>query len=232
MQCRPQYQQQHSLQNHFQWCQTVLTLPVSSTQGRTAIAACPLQLRGSPAEFESQTWIDEHMIYEKEDKQASSTRHHPAPDGGPPRLNGDLLPHLTDGLRQRTKSSSHLFIIVTSGDSIIIVDRFPPWSWLECLVCCVAIVWSGGAKISDEKCNLLGKTVRFGKVCLWYDIGPPSFALVRTYDIVCSKFGQSKSRLMRKVHSALWENLVIWRSLAWAAGCQSLINLQRDLHKK
>ena len=77
-----------------------------------------------------------------------------------------------------------------------------------------------------------GHTVRFGKVCLRYDIGAQSFALVRTYDIVCSKFGQSQSYLMKKVHSALWENLVIWRSLAWAAGCQSLVNLQRDLHKK
>ena len=178
--------------------------------------------------------IGDVPLYEEEDKQASSTRHHPAPDGGPPRLNGDLLPHLPDGLRQRTKSSSHLFIIVTSDDSIIIVDRFPPWSWLECLVCCVAIVWSGGAKISDEKCNLgrPGHTLRFGKVCLWYDIRVECFALVRTYDIVCSKFGQSQSYLMKKVHSALWENLVIWRGLAWAAGCQSLVNLQRDLHKK
>ena len=76
-----------------------------------------------------------------------------------------------------------------------------------------------------------GHTVRFGKVCLWYDIRVECFALVRTYNIVCSKFGQSQSYLMKKVNSAWWENLMIWRSLAWAAGCQSLVNLQRDLHK-
>ena len=79
MQCRPQYQQQHLLQNHFQWCQTVLTLPVSLRQGRTAIAACPLQLRGSPAEFESQTWIDEqglvmfHYMKRRTNKRLNST---------------------------------------------------------------------------------------------------------------------------------------------------------------
>ena len=118
--------------------------------------------------------IGDVPLYEKEDKQVLSTRHHAAPDGGPPRLNGDLLPHLPHGLRQCTKSSSHLFIIVTSdGPTIIIVDRFPPWSWWECLVCCVAIVWSGGAKISDEKFNLLGKTWSYCQVwqsllVIWY----------------------------------------------------------------
>ena len=82
--------------------------------------------------------IGDVPLYEEEDKQASSTRHHPAPDGGPPRLNGDLLPHLPDGLRQRTKSSSHLFIIVTSDrgqiPTMVLVRMFG-------VLCCYCLVW-------------------------------------------------------------------------------------------
>ena len=98
-QCRPQYHQQHFLQNHFQWCQTVLTLPVSSTQGRTAIAACPLQLRGSPAEFESQTWIDEQGL----------VMHHYMKRKTSKCLQLDIILHLTAALHGSTVTSSPTF---------------------------------------------------------------------------------------------------------------------------
>ena len=147
-------------------------------QERTAIAACPLQLRGSPAEFESQTWIDEqglvmyHYMKRRTNKRLNSTSYctwrrpstaqrwpPPPPSRRPPPAHKEF------------QSPFHNCDIRWLHHQI--VDRFPPWSWLECLVCCVAIVWSGGAKISDEKCNLLGKTWSYCQVwksllVIWY----------------------------------------------------------------
>ena len=204
-------------------------------QERTAIAACPLQLRGSPAEFESQTWIDEqglvmfHYMKRRTNKRLNSTSSctwrrpstaqrwpPPPPSRRPPPAHKEFQsPFHNCDIRSWTDSHHGL------GENV----------WCAVLLLFGLVV----PRYLMRSAICLGRpdhTVKFGKVCLWYDIGAPSFALVRTYDIVCSKFEQSKSHLMKKVHSALWENLVIWRSLAWAAGCQSLVNLQRDLHKK